>query len=147
MNSMYRNTVCNEKKPLMSSPPQVPRGMPKQGESLSSRCLWTWIQTATRSSTLTSPVPPTQRTSVLSSPPSKTPSCSSTWRSTTWCRARRGRRQEALDTHWLTQSVKRYIIYTHTHEKKIREKKKSNGCIILIYLLFVDLLVPEGWAK
>ena len=111
-------------RPLLAAP-QVRRGTPRQAASLSSRCLWTWTQTAIRSSTRISPAPPTQRTSASSSPPSKTPSCSSIWRSTTWCRARPRTRTDAI-----CESIHPKL----THEKKIR-KKKSNGCVILIYLL------------
>lgn len=64
---------------------QVPRETPRQRGSSSSKCLWTWTQTATRSSTPTSPVPRTLRTSALCLRPSRTPSYSSTWKSTTWC--------------------------------------------------------------
>ena len=64
---------------------QVPNGTPKRVGSSSWRCLWTWTQTVTRSSTPISHAPLTQRTSASSSQPSKTPSCSSTSKNTTWC--------------------------------------------------------------
>lgn len=64
---------------------QVPREILRQRGSSSSKCLWTWTPTATRSSTPTSPVPRTLRTSASCLQLSKTPSYSSISKSTTWC--------------------------------------------------------------
>lgn len=115
--------------------PQVRRGTPRQAASLSWRCSWTWTQTAIRSFTPISPAPPTRRTSASSSPPSKTPSCSSIWRSTTWCRVRR---------RTLTDAICETTHPKLTHEKKIGKKKikwlrNTN--------LFIDLLGLKSRAK
>lgn len=58
--------------------------MPRQLENSSWRCSWTWTQTVIKLSTPTSRAPQTPRTSALSLLPSRTPSSSWTWRSTTW---------------------------------------------------------------
>lgn len=96
--------------------------MPKQVASSSWRCLWTWTQTVTRSSTPISHAPQIQRTSALSSRPSRTPSCSSTSKNTTWCeeKAKKKRAKERV-IEWarrrpaVLNTQCRCLLYTHSH--------------------------------
>ncbi len=80
--SKYTSIACFVSK-LSFTNSQVRRGTPRRAASSSWRCSWIWTQTATRSSTRTSPAPQTPRTSASSSQRSRTPSCNTTSKSTT----------------------------------------------------------------
>lgn len=68
-------------------------------------------------------MPPTRRTSVSSSQLSKTPSCSSTSKSTTWCeRGAKRARAKPLKTHLVQELPSRD---THVHETHCCTKRRA----------------------
>lgn len=70
--------------PQITSVFQAPKMIQSQRRNSSSRCTRRRTKTKTKPSTLTSPVPRTQRTSGWSSPRSKTPSWDTISKSSTW---------------------------------------------------------------
>ncbi len=70
--------------PLITVIFQAPKMIQRQPRSLFLRCTRSKTKTKTKASTLTSPVPPTRRTSAWSSQLWKTPSSDTTSKSSTW---------------------------------------------------------------